>query len=155
MKETECRRSNGNCTKPDEDGLSVQCVHPWAQEKHDYLRRYIEGSANPRRQFLPPMGPGGAAFHRPIRGPRPWSRRYFGLHSLRHTYGSGLISRGYSPAYVQQQMGHASIQQTVDTYGLWLPIEVPGAVDALSDTLLGRRGHWMDSGEGSEASEAS
>jgi integrase len=47
---------------------------------------------------------------------------YFGLHSRRHTYGSGLISRGVSPAYVQQQMGHASIQQTVDTYGSRLPV---------------------------------
>jgi integrase len=78
---------------------------------------------------------------------------YFGLHSLRHTFGSGLISRGYSPAYVQQQMGHASIQQTVDTYGSWLPVRVPGAVDALGDALLGRRGHRMDTEEVLEAAE--
>jgi hypothetical protein len=42
-------------------------------------------------------------------------------------------------------MGHASIQQTVDTYGSWLPIRVPGAVDALSDaTAPDARGHQLD-----------
>jgi len=79
---------------------------------------------------------------------------HFGLHALRHTYGSGLISRGVSPAYVQQQMGHASIQQTVDTYGSWLPIRVAGAVDALGDAVLGRDGgHQMDTLEVAEAAE--
>lgn len=38
---------------------------------------------------------------------------YYGLHSLRHTFGSGYISRGVSPASVQQQMGQASIEQAV------------------------------------------
>jgi hypothetical protein len=50
-------------------------------------------------------------------------------------------------------MGHASIQQTVDTYGSWLPVRVPGAVDALGDALLGRRGHRMDTEEVLEAAE--
>jgi len=49
---------------------------------------------------------------------------------LQHTYGSGLISREISPACVRAGMGHASISQTVDTYGSWLPI--PGAVDCLA-----------------------
>lgn len=62
---------------------------------------------------------------------------HFSLHSLRHTFGSHLIRAGFSPAYVQQQMGHASIQMTVDTYGSWLPVEAPGAVDRLARTLLG------------------
>jgi integrase len=69
---------------------------------------------------------------------------YFGLHALRHTYGSGLISQGVSPAYVQAQMGHASIQQTVDTYGSWFPPRVPGAVDALAESFAPRLGHSMD-----------
>jgi len=33
--------------------------------------------------------------------------------------------------YVQRQLGHASIQLTVDTYGKWLPMENKGAVDRL------------------------
>jgi len=32
---------------------------------------------------------------------------------------------------VQQQMGRASIQMTVDVYGSWLPVRASGAVDRL------------------------
>jgi integrase len=39
------------------------------------------------------------------------------LHDLRHTFGSLLIQGGASLAYVRDQMGHASIQITVDVYG--------------------------------------
>jgi hypothetical protein len=40
-----------------------------------------------------------------------------------------------SPAYVQRQFGHASIQLTVDTYGKWLPMGNKSAVDRLDDPL--------------------
>jgi integrase len=43
------------------------------------------------------------------------------LHDLRHSYASILISAGVSPAYVQQQLGHASIKLTVDTYTHLIP----------------------------------
>ena len=39
------------------------------------------------------------------------------LHDLRHTFGSLLIQAGASIVYVKEQMGHSSIQVTVDTYG--------------------------------------
>jgi integrase len=39
------------------------------------------------------------------------------FHDLRHTFGSLLIQDGASLAYVKDQMGHSSIQVTVDTYG--------------------------------------
>jgi hypothetical protein len=45
-------------------------------------------------------------------------------------------------------MGHASIEQTVGTYGSWVPVRVPGAVDALGDAFLGTRGHCVDTSEG-------
>jgi integrase len=38
-------------------------------------------------------------------------------HSLRHSFGSLLVSSGASLAYVKEQMGHASITMTVDVYG--------------------------------------
>jgi integrase len=47
---------------------------------------------------------------------------HFSAHSLRHSYASLLLQQGESPAYVQRQLGHASIQLTVDTYGKWLPM---------------------------------
>ena len=43
--------------------------------------------------------------------------RHFRFHDLRHTFGSLLIQDGASLAYVRDQMGHSSIQVTVDTYG--------------------------------------
>lgn len=56
---------------------------------------------------------------------------HFSPHSLRHTYASLMLQAGESPAYVQRQLGHASIQLTVDTYGKWLPMSNQGAVDRL------------------------
>jgi integrase len=47
--------------------------------------------------------------------------KHFTPHCLRHTFASLLLQRGESPQWVQQQLGHASIQLTVDTYGRWLP----------------------------------
>jgi integrase len=55
----------------------------------------------------------------------------FTPHSLRHTFASQLLQQGESPAYVQRQLGHASIKLTVDTYGRWLPMSNHAAVDRL------------------------
>ncbi len=40
-----------------------------------------------------------------------------GLHTLRHTFASLLISHGESIKYVSRALGHASIQITADVYG--------------------------------------
>lgn len=55
------------------------------------------------------------------------------FHDLRHTYASLLISQGESLAYVKEQMGHHSIQVTVDTYGHLIPGSNRQAVDKLDD----------------------
>jgi Phage integrase family len=47
--------------------------------------------------------------------------RRFRFYDLRHTFGSLLIQDGASLAYVKEQMGHSSIQITVDTYGHLIP----------------------------------
>ena len=56
---------------------------------------------------------------------------HFTPHCLRHTYASLMLQQGESIVYVQRQLGHASIQLTVDTYGKWLPMGNKGAVDRL------------------------
>jgi hypothetical protein len=61
---------------------------------------------------------------------------HYSPHSLRHTYASLLIADGVSPAYVQEQLGHASIELTVGTYGRWLRKRAPGAVDRLDQVPL-------------------
>ena len=52
-------------------------------------------------------------------------------HVLRHTFGSLLIQQGESLVYVKEQMGHASIQITVDIYGHLVPGGNRQAVDRL------------------------
>src|SRR5215510_12133604 len=56
-----------------------------------------------------------------------------GLHWLRHTFASLLLQQGESLAYVKEQMGHSSIQITVDTYGHLVPGGNRQAVDRLDD----------------------
>lgn len=63
----------------------------------------------------------------------------FPPHSLRHTYASLLLPDGVSPAYVQEQLGHASIELTVGTYGRWLRKRAPGAVESPRQTGSGSR----------------
>jgi three-Cys-motif partner protein len=44
------------------DGLIVGEVGPWASEKHERLRKYVEASSGARAKFLPPRGTGGASY---------------------------------------------------------------------------------------------
>jgi integrase len=60
-----------------------------------------------------------------VAGLPPWHTP----HSLRHTFGSLLVAAGTSLSYVKEQMGHASIQMTVDVYGSWLPKSDVAAVN--------------------------
>ncbi len=53
------------------------------------------------------------------------------LHDLRHTFGSHLIQSGASIVYVKEQMGHSSIQVTVDTYSHLIPGAKASFVDRL------------------------
>ena len=51
--------------------------------------------------------------------------------ALRHTYASILLSSGVSPFYVKEQMGHSSIQITIDVYGHLIPNLDKGAMKVL------------------------
>ena len=63
---------------------------------------------------------------------------HFTPHSLRHSYASILLADGVSPVYVQEQLGHATIELTVSTYGRWLKKRAPGALDRLDVVDIGK-----------------
>ncbi|GIL29925.1 site-specific integrase [Actinocatenispora comari] len=56
------------------------------------------------------------------------------FHDLRHTYASALIRANVNPKAVQTRLGHATITETMDTYGHLFPDDADlgrGAVEAL------------------------
>jgi hypothetical protein len=55
------------------------------------------------------------------------------LHDLRHTFGSLLIQSGASIVYVKEEMGHSSIQVTVDINGHLFPGANVSFVDRLDE----------------------
>ncbi|GJM25041.1 MAG: site-specific integrase [Phycisphaerae bacterium] len=57
----------------------------------------------------------------------------FRIHDIRHTFASLLLTQGESLHYVKEQMGHASIQTTVDVYGHMVPGSNRNAVNRLDD----------------------
>jgi integrase len=59
------------------------------------------------------------------------------FHDLRHTFATLLIAQGESPKYLQGQLGHASIQVTMDQYGPLLPDVNQQAARRLEESLFG------------------
>ncbi len=57
--------------------------------------------------------------------------RQIRIHDIRHTFASLLIQNGEPLTYVKEQMGHSSIQVTVDVYGHLVPSANRAAVDKL------------------------
>ena len=87
----------------------------------------------------------GKAFRRVVKA--AGLPRHFHIHCLRHTFASLLLQDGVSPAYVQEQLGHASIELTVGTYGRWLRKKAPGAVDGLDEDASAESGSKVVAGD--------
>jgi integrase len=60
----------------------------------------------------------------------------FRFHDIRHTFASLLLQQGESLHYVKEQMGHSSIQTTVDIYGHIVPGSNRNAVNKLDDRAV-------------------
>jgi integrase len=61
------------------------------------------------------------------------------FHDLRHGFASLLLQNGESLTYVKEQMGHSSINVTVDIYGHLVPGGNRQAVDRLDDVVPSRK----------------
>ncbi len=62
--------------------------------------------------------------------------RHRSPHAMRHTYISLLFQSGASPAYVQKQAGHKSMDLTIKVYGHFVPGGNREAVDRLDDLTV-------------------
>lgn len=76
-----------------------------------------------KRQFLPALSRAGL--------------RRIRFHDLRHTYTTLLIAQGENVKFIQSQLGHASIQMTLDRYGHLLPEAYQGAGERLDGQIFG------------------
>ena len=47
----DCKDKDGNCSIPGADGLPVQRVGPWVEDKFFFLERYLTASREARRKF--------------------------------------------------------------------------------------------------------
>jgi integrase len=56
-------------------------------------------------------------------------------HDLRHTCATLLLSHGTHPKYVQQLLGHSSIQLSLDRYSHWMPSMGKHTASAMDDAL--------------------
>jgi integrase len=65
--------------------------------------------------------------------------RHIRVHDARHTYASLMLRRGVPPGYVSRQLGHSSIQVTVDLYGHFIPGADRHHVEALAADIETRR----------------
>jgi integrase len=59
-------------------------------------------------------------------------------HDLRHTFGSMKLEQGENIYYVQRQVGHSSIQVTVDIYGHLLETRKPQAAAKTDELVFGK-----------------
>jgi len=72
------------------------------------------------------------------------------FHDLRHTYAGLMISMGANIKFVQRQLGHASIQTTLDIYGHLLPDVADGVGERLDNLVFGEKDPNNDRGTPSD-----
>ncbi|HEX6506838.1 MAG TPA: tyrosine-type recombinase/integrase [Chloroflexota bacterium] len=69
------------------------------------------------------------------------------FHDLRHFYASTLIAANLNPKVIQARLGHATITETMDTYGHLFPDAEDlgrGAIDAVFAVALTEQGRNRD-----------
>ncbi len=65
------------------------------------------------------------------------------LHDARHSHASLLLKQGIHPKVVQERLGHASIQMTLDTYSHVAPGLQEAAATRFDDLMISKRGNGV------------
>jgi integrase len=68
--------------------------------------------------------------------------KQIGLHGLRHSHATAMLSSGIHPKIAQERLGHSSVSVTIDLYSHVLPgiqAEAVNRVDAVLRDALHRR----------------
>ncbi|MBW2061861.1 MAG: site-specific integrase [Deltaproteobacteria bacterium] len=91
-----------------------------------------------------PMDPDGLIIREFKATLRRAGLRNIRFHDLRHTYASLLIDQGEHPKYIQAQMGHSSINITMDIYGHLMSVVNRDASSRLDKAVFGRPGEKRD-----------
>lgn len=86
---------------------------------------YLDADNMVKRRFIPVLKKAGVNIIR--------------FHDLRHTYASLLIAQNIPIKYIQRQMGHGSIQVTMDTYGHIMPEVNQQGVNALDNLFENKK----------------
>jgi integrase len=77
-----------------------------------------------------------------------------GMHSLRHSFASALITNGAPINEVQTLLGHKHASTTLNVYTHWFNKTETGAVDRLAKAIAGQNGHFVDTLSPEKASSA-
>jgi site-specific recombinase XerC len=75
------------------------------------------------------------------------------IHDLRHTCAALLIAQGAHPKAIQAQLGHSSIQVTLDLYGHLFPDDMDrlaSQLDAAHDAVFGQIAASVRPGDGAD-----
>jgi integrase len=143
---------NGKSRKVDMSGQLVEVLSDLLSKRRaEVLRREMEKPAEERRDAATVVNEvmEGWLFQSPVGTQLDPSnlRKLFNrlltdaelrrvrFHDLRHSFASLLLQNGESLTYVKEQMGHSSINVTVDIYGHLVPGGNRQAVDKLDDTV--------------------
>ncbi len=91
---------------------------------------------NPKGNPMDPDNMAKREFHPALVGA---GLRKVRFHDLRHSYCALLISLNESPKFIQSQLGHASIQTTLDRYGHLFPIDSEKVGKKLDAKVFGKK----------------
>jgi integrase len=109
------------------------------------LEADVKGWSGEQRRLVFPNTDGGvlrdSSFFKCIWRPLLKASRlpYRKPHALRHTYAARALARGMRIFKLQERMGHASIEETIATYGHWERADDQAVIDQLGLRLESER----------------